>query len=68
MSIFALFVVVIYLLIAVVFNLAMISEFEKDEENNINPLFIKISMFATSALWPLLILVVGYKKFKESTK
>lgn len=68
MSVFASICVIAYTVIGFFMHLAMQNEYYKDRSGDLdefNPVFIQMSLFAVSALWPILVGVALYQVFKE---
>ncbi len=68
MSIFMSVLVIAYAVIGCFTHIAMQKEYSKDTSTDLDefsPIFIQMSLFAVSALWPILVGITLYQVFKK---
>lgn len=68
MSIFMSVMVIAYAVVGCFTHIAMQKEYRNDASKDLedfSPIFIQMSLFAVSALWPILVGVAIYQKIKE---
>ena len=68
MSVVMSVLVIAYAVIGCFTHIAMQKEYSKDTSKDLDefsPVFVQMSLFAVSALWPILVGVALYQAFKE---